>query len=317
MKKKLIAGREPQRFSPWLKRLLIMKMLVILLLVVGLTSSYAESDAQTTKVNLKLKSATVKDVIEEIERQTDLSFMYDNNVFKVDRPVSINVENATVKSVVEKLISGENLKYEMVNRYIVITAKNTPSAFSQQQKNISGKVTDSSGTSLPGVSVVVKGTTNGTITDGNGNYSLPNIPENAIVQFSFIGMTGQEVAVGNRTTVNVLMEEETFGIEEVVAVGYGVQKRTDVTGSIISIKPEELSGMPQTSIVQSLQGKVAGMSVINTGSGADPEGNTKLRIRAQNSISADAAPFIVLDGIPYSGFLSEINPNDIESIEIL
>lgn len=125
MKKKSIKGRVPRRSSPWLKRLLIMKMIVILILVVGLTTSYAKSDAQTTKLNLKLKSGTVKDVIEEIEQQTDLSFMYDNSVFKVDRQITINVENETVKSVVEKLISGENLKYEIVNRYIVITEKSS------------------------------------------------------------------------------------------------------------------------------------------------------------------------------------------------
>ena len=146
-----------------------MKMIVILLLVVGLTASYAKTDAQTTKLNLKLKSGTVKDVIEEIERQTDLSFMYDNSVFNVDRQITIDVENETVKSVVEKLISGENLKYEMVNRYIVITEKSSPPT-NQQQKSVSGKVTDSSGGSLPGVSVVIKGTTIGTITDTNGIF---------------------------------------------------------------------------------------------------------------------------------------------------
>ena len=218
-----------------------MKMLVILLLVVGLTTSYAESDAQTAKVNLKLKSATVKDVIQEIERQTDLSFMYDNNVFKVDRPVSISVENATVKSVVEKLISGEDLKYEMVNRYIVITASNNPPAFSQQQKSVSGKVTDSTGTPLPGVSIVVKGTTNGTISDANGNYSLSNIPENAVIQFSFVGMKGQEIAVAGKTSINVTLAEDAIGIEEVVAIGYGTMKAGDVTSSVGSVKPENFN----------------------------------------------------------------------------
>ena len=104
MKKKLKAGREPLRYSPWLKRLLIMKMIAILLLIAGLTTSYAKSDAQTTQVSLKLRSATVKDVIEEIERQTDLSFMYDNNVLKVDRKISIDVENQSVKTVVEQMI---------------------------------------------------------------------------------------------------------------------------------------------------------------------------------------------------------------------
>ncbi|MDP2113899.1 MAG: carboxypeptidase-like regulatory domain-containing protein, partial [Bacteroidota bacterium] len=259
MKKKLIAGKEPQRFSPWLKRLLIMKMIAILLLVVGLTSSYAESDAQSTKINLKLKSVTVKDVIEEIERQTDLSFMYDNNVFKVDRPVSINVENATVKSVVEKLIAGEDLKYEMVNRYIVITAKNSPSAFSQQQqqKSVSGKVTDSAGEGLPGVSVVVKGTTIGTITDMDGNYSLSNIPENATMQFSFIGMKSQEFVVGSKTAINVKLEEDAIGIDEVVAIGYGAQKKSDLTGSISSVNSKDMEKANPTNFAEALQGRAA------------------------------------------------------------
>ncbi|HPR84492.1 MAG TPA: carboxypeptidase-like regulatory domain-containing protein, partial [Prolixibacteraceae bacterium] len=170
MKKKSIARRGLFSHSPWLKRLLIMKMIVILIIVLGLTASYAESDAQTAKLNLKIKSGKVKDVIEEIERQTDLSFMYDNNIFKVDREISIDAENESVKDIVEKLISGQNLKYELLNRYIVITPKSEQQPGSQQQKTVSGKVTDSTGTPLPGVSVVIKGTTSGTVTDADGKY---------------------------------------------------------------------------------------------------------------------------------------------------
>lgn len=314
MKKKLTAGREPQRFSPWLKRLLIMKMLVILLLVVGLTSSYAESDAQTTKLNLKLKSATVKDVIQEIERQTDLSFMYDNNVFNVDRPVSISVENATVKSVVEKLISGENLKYEMVNRYIVITANNTPSAFSQQQKSVSGKVTDSSGASLPGVSVVVKGTTNGTITDTNGNYSLSNVPDNAIVQFSFVGMKGQEVTVAGKTNIDVTLAEETIGIEEVVAIGYGTQRRADVTSSVATVKSENFLKGNVKDAGQLIQGKVAGLTIVSPS--GDPTSSSQIVLRGNTTLlGASISPLVLVDGIP--GDLKTVAPQDIESIDVL
>lgn len=316
MKKKLIAGREPQRFSPWLKRLLIMKMLVILLLVVGLTSSYAESDAQSTKINLKLKSATVKDVIEEIERQTDLSFMYDNNVFKVDRPVSINVENATVKSVVEKLISGENLKYEMVNRYIVITANNTASAFSQQQqKSVSGKVTDTSGGVLPGVSVVVKGTTNGTISDINGNFSLSNVPEDATLLFSFVGMKGQEIAVGNKTTINVTLEEDAIGIEEVVAIGYGTQKKVNLTGSISSVSAKELEGRPITQTSQALAGLASGVYV-SQASGRPGNDGATIKIRGLGTFSgAGTEPLVLIDGLAAS--INDIDPNNIKSISVL
>ena len=291
-----------------------MKMLVILLLVVGLTSSYAESDAQTTKLNLKLKSATVKDVIEEIERQTDLSFMYDNNVFKVDRPVSIDVENATVKSVVEKLISGEDLKYEMVNRYIVITANNTPSAFSQQQKSISGKVTDSSGASLPGVSVVIKGTTTGTITDANGNYSLSNVPENAILQFSFVGMKAQEMVVAGKKSINVTLVEDAIGVDEVVVIGYGTQKRSDITGSVTTVKTDELIAQPTADLQGMLKGKVAGLYV--TMGDARPGGDSNVLLRGTRSLKGGNSPLYVVDGVALSS-INELNIDDVESISVL
>jgi TonB-linked SusC/RagA family outer membrane protein len=313
MKKNSIAGREPLRYSPWLKRLLIMKMIAILLLVVGLTSSYAESDAQTAKLNLKFKSGTVKDVIEEIERQTDLSFMYDNNVFRVDRPITIDAENETVKSVIEKLISGENLKYEMVNRYIVITSDNN-STNVQQQKSVSGKVTDSSGNVLPGVSVVVKGTTTGTITDANGNYRLNNIPENATLQFSFIGMKANEAVVGNKTVVNTVMAEETFGIDEVVAVGYGTMKKGDVTGALSVVTSKEFESRPTTQLGDALEGKIAGVQISKPS--GQPQAGYNIRIRGISTITAGSEPLYIVDGVPTTS-INEIDPTDIESISIL
>ena len=310
MKKKSDAGRGPKRFSPWLKRLLIMKMIAILLFVVGLTSSYAKSDAQTSKLNLKFKSGTVKDVIEEIERQADLSFMYDNNVFKVDRQISIDAENETVKSVVEKLIFGLDLKYELVNRYIVITSKNSLSAV-QQQKSVSGKVTDSSGAPLPGVSVVVKGTTSGIITDNNGHYSLPSISENATLIFSFVGMKSQEVVVGTKTTLNVVLTEEAIGIEEIVAVGYGTQKKINLTGSLSSVNSKDLKSISTDNAVSGLSGKLPGLR-IKQGSSEPGSFSAKFDIRGFG------APLIVVDGMvtTQENFV-RINTDDIDQITIL
>lgn len=292
-----------------------MKMLVILLLVTGLTSSYAESDAQTAKLNLKLKSGTVKDVIEEIERQTDLSFMYDNNVFNIDRQVSISVENATVKSVVERIISGENLKYEMVNRYIVITALN-PAPSAQQQKSVSGKITDSSGASLPGVSVVVKGTTNGAISDADGNYSLFSVPENATLQFSFVGMKAKEVLVGGKTILDIQLEEETIGIEEVVAIGYGTARKKDLTGSITQIRPDRIANEnPKT-----VQDVLRGTPGLQVGYDASAKGGGSMELRGQRSVYTDGGhnnPLLILDGMIFYGELSEINPDDIAQIDVL
>ncbi len=308
MKKKLKAGREPLRYSPWLKRLLIMKMIAILLLIAGLTTSYAKSDAQTTQVSLKLRSATVKDVIEEIERQTDLSFMYDNNVLKVDRKISIDVENQSVKTVVEQMISGENLKYEMVNRYIVITSNDSPSEV-QQQKDVSGKVTDTDGLPMPGVSVILKGTTNGTITDTNGNFSLSNISGNQVLQFSFIGMKTQEVNVGSKTSFAIVMEVETFGVDEVVVTALGIKRAEKALGySVQKVSGESLQKVSGVDLATSLTGKVAGLLVKNsTDFAVAPE----LTIRGEN-------PLLVIDGIAYANkTLSDISSEDIESMSVL
>ncbi|HSO88908.1 MAG TPA: carboxypeptidase-like regulatory domain-containing protein, partial [Draconibacterium sp.] len=199
MKTKPKSNGKTREYPVWLKQLLILKMIVILIVTTGLTVAYAESDGQTTKLDLKISTGTVKDFIDEIERQTDLSFMYDNNVFNVDRKISVDGENQTVKSVVEKMILGEDLKYELVNRFIVISAK-VPATETQQQKSITGKVTSASGETLPGVSVVVQGTGKGTMTNIDGIYTINDIPENAVLQFSFVGMRTQEIAVGNQTT---------------------------------------------------------------------------------------------------------------------
>ncbi len=179
---------------------------------------------------------------------------------------------------------------------------------------ITGTVTDKLDEPLIGVSVRLDGTTTGTLTDIDGKYSI-NAPENSTLIFSYIGYIPQEVKVGTNTVINVSLEGDNKLLNEVVVVGYGVQKRRDVTGAIASIKPDELKEMPNTNIAQSLQGKLPGLSVTNLGSSA--EGDVRIRVRAQNSINADSSPLIVLDGIQFEGFLSEINPNDIESMEVL
>jgi len=185
---------------------------------------------------------------------------------------------------------------------------------SQQQRTVTGKVTDNSGLPLPGVTVVVKGTTRGTVTNADGNFSLSGFTDNAILVFSFVGMRSQEVAVAGKTNVDVVMEEDAIGIEEVVAVGYGTMKKSDVTGSIVRADITKLQESPNVSLGQSLQGTVPGLNVgaVNT-AGSDPS----ITIRGRNSISGGQSPLIVLDGIIYRGSLVDINPNDIESIDVL
>lgn len=185
-----------------------------------------------------------------------------------------------------------------------------------QQKNVTGKVTDSNNNTLPGVNVVVKGTSIGLTTGIDGNYSISVPSSGSVLSFSFIGYATREITVGNQSEINVLLLENLKDIGEIVVVGYGTQKKSDVSGAVASFKTENIQRMPPLNIIQSMQGNVAGLNITQTSSSA--EGNSiSVQIRGQNSITANNAPLIILDGVPYAGQLSEINPVEIASIEIL
>jgi TonB-linked SusC/RagA family outer membrane protein len=190
----------------------------------------------------------------------------------------------------------------------------TKASASQQQKTLTGKVSDNTGMSLPGVSVIVKGTTTGTITDENGKFSLSNVPANGSLQFSFVGMKTQEIAVAGKTTINVTLIEDAISIDEVVAVGYGVQKKTTVTGSISTIKGEELVAIPAANISQSIAGKLAGVSMRPNG-GQPGFDSPDIHIRGVVT-TGNNAPLVVVDGIKRNN-INQIDPNIIESITIL
>lgn len=183
----------------------------------------------------------------------------------------------------------------------------------QQQRTVSGVITDLYGEPLPGVTVLIKGTTKGTVTDIDGHYTLTDIEENETLQYSFVGMKTQEIEIRNQNTINVSMEEDAIGLEEVVAVGYGTQSKRFVTGSVASADMETIKDSPSTNITQTLS-NVPG--IIFTGTGRPGQDGTLL-IRGQNSLSASNAPLIVVDGIIFAGELSDINPNDIQSVDVL
>lgn len=193
---------------------------------------------------------------------------------------------------------------------IIVTAGNS---FSQQVKSLTGKVTDSSGTSLPGVSIVVKGTTKGFITDTNGNYTLANIPENATLQFSFVGMKSQEIAVGIKTTINVVLEVETIGIDDVVVIGYGTQKKATAIGAISEIKTEVLAKNAVADISNSIAGRISGVIVVQS-NGEPGNDAAQLFIRGQSTFN-DNSPLVLVDGIERE--FNRIDPNNVESMTVL
>jgi TonB-linked SusC/RagA family outer membrane protein len=184
-----------------------------------------------------------------------------------------------------------------------------------QQRTVSGKVADAKGDPIPGVNITNKGTTRGTFTDAEGNFQLTDVSNDNVLVFSFIGYKTREVPVGNQTTMTITMEEDNQNLEEVVVVGYGTQKKGDITGAVVKYKNESLDEAPVARVDQALQGKIAGVQIQNTSSdaGADP----KIRIRGVSSVNAGANPLVVVDGHPVADGLAFVNPADVESIEVL
>ena len=299
-----------------------------LLILVFASSLFATNvNSQVAKVSLSIKNSNLIQVLNAIERQTDYLFVYNKDEIDLNREINMEVKDQSVATVLSGIFQSTGISYAMEGNNIVLF--NKVNNLQQQQKSVSGKVTDNSGVGLPGVSVVVKGTTTGVITDMEGKYSVPKIPDNAILQFSFVGMKSQEFTVGNKTTINVTLIENAIGIEEVVAIGYGTVKKSDLTGSVSSVKTNELQQTPMTSIDQGLVGRASGVQVTQT-SGM-PGAVASIRVRGSSSLQGGNEPLYVIDGFPVysgSGFgntggnvqmsgLSTVNPNDIESIEIL
>lgn len=183
-----------------------------------------------------------------------------------------------------------------------------------QAQNIRGKVSDENGMPIPGVNILVKGSTLGTTTDVDGQYALAADGDQVLV-FSFIGYVSQEVSVANRSVIDITLQTDTQMLNEVVVVGYGTQKKSDITGAVASLPQERLEMVPNLNIAQALQGAVAGVMMQTSSAGAAP--TESLMIRGRNSIKASNSPLIVVDGIPYGGALRDINPNDVKSIEVL
>lgn len=312
MKKKRIRVPVPNRVLSKLWKIMRLSVFFLLLFVAQTFATVTYS--QETRLTFKMQSAKVIDILNKIENESQFYFLFNQKMVDVERQVSIEVKNESIDKILTRIFENTNVSYLVKDRQIVLTTAIPEANLTDQQKSISGKVTDSSGGTLPGVSVVVKGTTTGSITDMNGDYSISNIPANAVLQFSFVGMKSQEVIVGSKTTVNVSLVEDAIGIEEVIAVGYGTVKKRDLTGSISSIKREEIGLLPTNNALSSLQGKISGLDLTKT-DGQAGAGLT-FALRGTRSLNADNSPLILVDGISYGSTL-DINPSDIESIEVL
>jgi len=291
--------------------------LTLYALILVVAQSYALSGyAQATKLNLNMENSTVRKVLQEIENMSEFRFLYNSRMVDANREVSVEFKDLTIDKALDKLFKGSDAAWQIIDRQVVLFSKNEPVYGNdlQQQQTVSGKVTDNSGQPLPGVTVVVKGTTQGTVTNADGIYSLSNIPEDATLVFSFVGMRTQEVVVGGRTSINVVLEQETIGIDEVVAIGYGTQRKENITGSVEMASAEQLENKPIISVGQALQGELSGIAIRQED--GKPGSSTQIRIRGYGTFSsAGNNPLVLIDGIP--GSLDAVNPSDISSISVL
>lgn len=314
MKKSLFAGGKAK--LPLLKKIIMTMKLTAFFIVLSVASVFAnKSYSQNQILNLKVENSTIKEILSKIEDQSDYYFMYSGKVVDVDRKVSISVENKKIDDVLKTLFSGTDIDYTIKDRLIVLKPRNGSAneILTMQQKNtVSGKVTDTSGQPLPGVTVVIKGTTQGTITEANGRYSIADVPENAVLQFSFVGMKTQEFSAAGKTTINVTMQEETIGIDEVVAVGYGVEKKKLITGATSQVKGDDLAKMNTTNPLQALQGKTPGVNISSTS--GQPGAAMKVTVRGLGTIG-NSQPLYIIDGV--EGDITTLNASDIESIDVL
>ena len=291
---------------------LIMKLNFFLILLTVLQVSAGVS-AQNTRLDLKMKDATISQVFDEIERQTEVYFFYNKSQIDENKTISVDFRNKSIDDILKSMFSDLSLTYEFVGKNVIVKASENQGSGIQQHKKVSGKVTDSTGAPLPGVTVLVKGTNNGIITDANGNYDLSNVPVEGALVFSFVGMKKVEVTVEGKTTVDIVLEDETIGIDEVVAIGYGTVKKSDLTGAVGSIKGESIADRQTTQLSQALQGAVSGVMV--TRSNNAPGATANIRIRGVTTIG-DSSPLIIVDGVPVDN-MNDINPNDVQDMSVL
>ncbi|NEW80935.1 MAG: TonB-dependent receptor [Mariniphaga sp.] len=322
MKKKFRLMRGCEKNVHLRKTWMIMKLTTFLFFMAITQMVASEAYSQTTKMTLQLKGVAVKQVLDQIEDKSEFFFLYNSKLVDVNRKVSVDAKDERIDEILNGLFQETGVVYTVVDRQIVLTNKADQAGFmaqsnQQQGKKVTGKVTDSTGASLPGVSVVVKGTTTGVVTDNSGTFSLANIPENATLQFSFVGMKMQEIAIGNKTTMNVALGEETIGVDEVVVVGYGTQKKINLTGAIEQVTSKDLAKKSVSNMGQALQGLIPNLNV--TTANGNPVANASYNIRGGTSFSGGSfqtgTPLILVDGVPMD--INNLSPDDIDNITVI
>ncbi len=296
------------------KKLIRTMKITCLFLLVAIVQVSASSYAQSIKLTLDMKNAKLSELFEEIENSSEFRFFYDSNEIDLSREVTIHKEKSNINDILTEAFVGTEYSYVLLDRHIIVQNRgkeNTESVDNPLPQNlVSGTVKSSQGELLPGVTVLVKGTNNGTVTDVDGKFSLSGVEPGDVMLFSFIGMETQEVTVGDNRTIDVVMRPSSIDIEEVVAIGYGTQKKESLTGAISAVTSEDLERVHASTVSSTLAGKLAGVSF------RMPDGRPGASATIQIRNMGD--PLYVIDGIQKdAGQFNNLSPNDIESISVL
>jgi TonB-linked SusC/RagA family outer membrane protein len=296
-----------------------MRMTFLLLFVLTFQLQAERIYSQKTKISLNLENSTVEKVLQTIEEKSDYYFLYNNRLIDVDRKVSVRVRNTSISDVLDELFESENVYYEVKESQIILSPKDMYSQISavinavqQQKKNITGTIVDAAGEPIIGANVIEVGTLNGTVTDMDGKFLL-SVEDNATVRVTYIGYLEQDISTVGRNSFNIILQEDTQALEEVVVVGYGVQKKANLTGAVDQIGEEGLRNRAITNVSQGLQGVLPNLNITFTD--GKPTRSPSYNIRGTTSIGQGGSALILIDGI--EGDPSLLNPNDIESVSIL
>ena len=295
--------------NPQLKHLFRIMRISILFLFLCVSSLMAENaSSQNARVTINRHNAQLESILDDIESQTDYLFIYKENVDVTSRK-SIHVDNKPISEVLPTLLAGSSITYKIEGNHIVLTNDGTSSL--QQQQRATGRVTDEKGEPLIGVTILVKGTTEGTVTDADGKFSLPATIDD-VLQFSYIGYVQQEMTLKSLKAVQVTLLEDSELLDEVVVIGYGTARKSDLTGSISSLRGDRLTGQTNPNLSAQLQGQMAGVQVMR--STGDPSASSEILIHGVTTIS-DSSPLVFIDGI--SGTLDDVDPSEVQDIQVL
>ncbi len=290
--------------------------------MVGLLFLLLSMGQTMAQVSFSVTDTEIRNVLRQIEKTSDYTFFYSDNFLDLSQKVTMNVQDETIENILNALFRDTNIAYQINNTQVALLIKpveqrgeSANPAQQQTTRTISGRIHDENGEPVIGATVVVKGdAAHGTVSDINGEFTLAKVPENAMLQISYVGMIAQEIALDGRTTFTIALESDAALLDEIVVVGYGIQKKENLTGSVSVVDGGDLELRPVTDASQSLQGMVPGLFVNNSNAGR-PGASATLSLRGEGNLSGTGNPYILVDGVEMS--LSDVNPGDIESISVL